>query len=307
MPVPNFFIVGAPKCGTTALSEYLREHPNVFMCKPKEPHYFATDLPGYRFVTSEKEYIGLFDEALKIHKIIGEASVYYMYSKLAISEIYKFNPNARIIVMLRNPIQVVHSLHMQLLYNMDENEVDFEKAWDLIPLRKNGKNAPKNVRDIKILYYDEIAKMGEQLERLLNIFPKEHVKIIFFEEFVNNTRAVYKEVLKFLDLPDDNRKKFPKINQNKRNRLKWLANFTQRPPILLVNFSNKIKVMFNLKYIGFKYILTALRKVNMVTEPRKPMSIDLKIKILKEYKDDILELELLTGKNLTSWLQLDET
>ena len=48
MMLPDFFIVGAPKCGTTAISEYLRTHPRIFMCKPKEPHYFALDIPGYR-------------------------------------------------------------------------------------------------------------------------------------------------------------------------------------------------------------------------------------------------------------------
>ena len=63
MTRPNFFIVGAPKCGTTALSEYLREHPNAFLCQPKEPHYFATDFPTHRYVTKEEAYLKLFREA----------------------------------------------------------------------------------------------------------------------------------------------------------------------------------------------------------------------------------------------------
>ena len=72
---PNFFIVGAPKCGTTALSHYLRQHPRIFFSLPKEPHYFATDLPRYRMVTHEPAYLEYFRGAGPQHTAVGEGSV----------------------------------------------------------------------------------------------------------------------------------------------------------------------------------------------------------------------------------------
>ena len=78
---PNFFIVGAPKCGTTALASYLNEHSKIFVSNPKEPHYFATDFPRYRLYDSLKQYLDIFNDAKSENVAIGEASVFYMYSR----------------------------------------------------------------------------------------------------------------------------------------------------------------------------------------------------------------------------------
>ena len=112
MPIPNFFIVGAPKCGTTALCEYLKYHPNVFMSTPKEPHYFAEDFERYRHVKTEDKYLALFGDCNDRHLMIGEASVFYLRSTRAVSLIRDFNPDAKIIVMLRNPVDMVYSLSL---------------------------------------------------------------------------------------------------------------------------------------------------------------------------------------------------
>src|SRR6266498_2750548 len=97
---PNFFIVGAPKCGTTALYEYLRRHPHIFMPKLKEPHFFALDL-GHPMVKTEVHYASLFADSTKEHMRVGEASVYYLYSAVALPAIHAFNPDAKIIAMVR--------------------------------------------------------------------------------------------------------------------------------------------------------------------------------------------------------------
>ena len=81
---PNFFIIGAPKSGTTALYQYLSSHPNIYMCTPKEPHYFSNELNGVAFVKTLDEYQNLFKGKNKNHKIIGEASVWYLYSENAL-------------------------------------------------------------------------------------------------------------------------------------------------------------------------------------------------------------------------------
>ena len=153
MTKPNFFIIGAPKCGTTALSEYLREHPNIYMCTPKEPHYFDYDFEQYREVETLDEYLGLFEAATTEHIAIGEASACYLYSSVALEDIYQFAPQAKIIVMLRNPVDLAYSYHSQLLYASDENVPDFEQAWRLQDIRREGKKIPPRCRDSALLQY----------------------------------------------------------------------------------------------------------------------------------------------------------
>jgi len=301
MKRPNFFIVGAPKCGTTALSEYLREHKNVFMCTPKEPHFFASDLPEIRAAETEEEYLRLFEEATTEHLAIGEASVWYLYSSEAIKNIKKFNPDSKIIVMLRNPVDLVYSMYSQHLYSMNENENDFKIAWDLSNERKKGLNKPKDCRNIKLIIYAEIAKLGHQVENLMNVFPPEQVKIIFSEDFFANTRSVYKDVLDFLNIPDDQKDDFPVINQNKHHKIGWIGRFTQRPPEKLVNILLSAKKLIGIERIG---VLSALRKMNKKKQQRTPLSEKLKEQIIFEYSSDIEKLSLLTNRNLNHWLDM---
>ena len=296
---PNFFIVGAPKCGTTSLSAYLREHPNVFMCTPKEPHYFATDLPNYRVVDKEDKYLELYNAVTDDHYAVGEASATYLYSKNAISNIKQFNVDAKIIVMLRNPVELVYSMHSSLIFSRDEDELEFARAWELIGQRKKGIGIPEQCRDQKILYYDEIAKLGNQYERVTSMFPPEQTFVIFSEDFFQNTGTVYKKVLKFLNVPDDNRSEFPKINKNRQHKLGWLANFTQRPPKSIANMANKLKTMMGLRRLG---VLRTLRKMNATELTRQPLPRSVKEKIIKNYYSDVIKLSNLTGRDLNHWL-----
>lgn len=99
MKEPNFFIIGAPKCGTTSLAHWLAQHPEVFMSPVKEPHYFSTDFP----LTSWRDpddYHSLFEGADTHHKAVGEASVWYLRSREAVPQIEAHYPGARYIVML---------------------------------------------------------------------------------------------------------------------------------------------------------------------------------------------------------------
>src|SRR5258706_10449866 len=107
---PDFFIVGAPKCGTTAMNDYLGQHPDIYMA-PKELHYFGADLK-IKDKISESAYLQYFKNAGN-KKILGEASVWYLFSGTAAKEIKNFSPDAKILIMLRNPVEVVYSLHSQ--------------------------------------------------------------------------------------------------------------------------------------------------------------------------------------------------
>ena len=115
---PGFFIVGAPKCGTTSFYHYLRQHPQIFMPDNKEPHYFGSDLKkrSDEFIKTEEEYLSLFKDA-DSSQMAGEASTFYLYSKAAQKEIKGFNPHAKIIIMLRNPIDFLHSLRISFVFS----------------------------------------------------------------------------------------------------------------------------------------------------------------------------------------------
>ncbi len=299
MKKPNFFIVGAPKCGTTALARYLSEHPNVFMSAIKESHYFAHDFPRLRYATEETDYLAMFDGATDRHLRIGEASGFYFLSQVAIKKIRAFNRHAKLIVMLRNPLEMVRSFHSQLLYSREEQVTDFAEAWRLIETRKKGHAIPKNCREAKILYYDEVGRFGEQLERLLAQFPRDHVMIIFYEDFSSNTSSVYCAALDFLGLPNDRRYNFPVINAHKQHRSDIVAQFTQKTPTHLARAAMELKRVLGIKKWG---ALDFLRSANRVDKPREPLEYRLRQQIADCYRDDIAKLSAITGRNLSGWL-----
>src|SRR5829696_5300628 len=128
--IPNLFIVGAPKCGTTAWVEYLRTHPDIFFPNTKEDCFFALDLPGFRFIQTEAEYSKLFAGSHGA-RVIGEASAMYLFSNAAADAIRNYNPDAKILIFLREQEEFLPSLHNQFLREFSEEIEDFETVWRL--------------------------------------------------------------------------------------------------------------------------------------------------------------------------------
>jgi hypothetical protein len=295
---PNFFIVGAPKCGTTSLSEYLRDHPNIFVSKPKEPQYFSEDFPKLRFVTSLDNYLKLFEKSSDKHLAVGEASATYLYSSVAINRIYQFNKKAKIIAILRNPVDMVYSLHSQFIYDFAEDEKEFETAWRLQSQRKKGVSIPKTCKEPLWLQYLEVGQLGFQIERLLSIFPPQQVKIILFDDFVRSTKSVYEDVLSFLGVPSDGRTDFPRINVNKEFRFDRLGLFIQNPPRFLYYFADKWKKIFGLEEITLRH---KLRELATRRTSRKPLDPDFRAELVEEFKEDVDKLSRILGRDLSHW------
>jgi hypothetical protein len=295
---PTFFIVGAPKSGTTALDTYLAEHPLIHMARPKEPHYFATDLPRYRDVSTEADYLRLFDTRGR-KTLGGDASVFYLYSKDAIRLIKAFDPKAKLIAMLRNPVDIVHSFHSQLLFGGDEEIKSFAEAWNASAARKLGKRIPKHCRARELLYYDEIALLGEQLERVLSVFPREQVHLVFFEDFTADAGREYRRVLEFLGVADDGRTDFPRVNANRRHRIKFMPAIKRtisslRAPIGLA------KRALAIERIG---LMDRLKAWDLVYDEREPLSVELKRSIISHYESDISLLARITNRDLSHWVE----
>lgn len=292
--MPTFFIVGAPKCGTTALATYLNERSDVFMCQPKEPHYFATDLQRYRAVVSEESYLQLFAEASNM-QLCGEASVFYLYSENALKLLQEFKPSAKLIVMLRNPVELVHSFHSQLLFSGDEDIEDFKEAWLSSQLRKRGERIPKYCRAQELLYYDDVAKLGGQMKRLFDIFPRDQVHIIFYDDFATDTRNEYLKVLKYLGLSEDNRLHFPRINRNRRYRSKILMDLLCRRIGVLTGPVANLKSLLGIERFG---ILEKIQEFAKVYERRKPLDGDMRAIVQETFSEDLALLKVITGRSL---------
>lgn len=291
MRKPNFFIVGAPKCGTTSLAAWLADHPQIFFCPQKEPHFFNLD-SARRGIYSLEKYERLFDRATADHIGIGEGSTNYLYSKEAISAIRQYNRAARFIAMVRNPIDMAYSLHGELLVNGDENIQDFEKAWRLQDARSAGRNIPKTCADPHRLFYGGLCKVGQQLERLFDVVPKEKVLLIRLENVIENPRAQYLRVLEFLGVGDDGRTSFPAHNsaRERRFRIFWQA----------------MKLLgTNLHSIGIRpprnEIFERLRARSVKTSPRSQLTPNMRRELSSYFESDIILLEQITGWDLTHW------
>lgn len=225
---PNLFIVGAPKCGTTAWVTYLSRHEDVFFCDPKEPHHFNTDIPEFRWARSREEYLGLFADAGKA-KAIGEASILYLYSRDAAENIHAFAPEARILIFVRSPAKFIPSYHQQQLYNLDEDVTALARAWHLSG-RRTSADLPTGCRDPKLLDYKSVGLFGAQAERYLTRFGEDRVRIVRFEDWVKDPRKTYLLLLDFLGLHDDGQVDFEQVNAAHDHRSQLLAGLTQRPP-----------------------------------------------------------------------------
>jgi len=300
MKNPNFFIVGAPRCGTTALSKYLRTHPRIYMSDPKEPYFFSKDL-RLGDIDSEMQYMKCFKKASAQHMAVGEASAGYLYSSIAIPNILEFNPEAKFIVMLRNPIDMVHSLHSLFLYSCDEDVENFREAWNLQGVRKKGRNIPKRCNEPKILQYGEFAKLGQQLERLYEVVPKDRVMVILFEDFVIKPKLIYEDVLRFLGVPLDSRSEFPVINANKVWKSKVAGNFWS----VLINlrvfhYARNAKRFFGL---GNKDTAVWLMQVNTKNQKRPLIPKDLKKELAEYFKKDVGRISALIRRDCTHWVK----
>lgn len=210
---PNLFILGAPKCGTTSVYQWLSEHPNVFMSPMKEPHFFNTD-ENQRWVTSLEEYEGLFAGATDRHRTIGEASTWYMHSDEAVPNILQYASAPKFVVCLRNPVDMAYSLHAQYLNKTHrENIGSFERAWALSDARRKGQCVGSRVTDPRYLAYKYSCAIGTQLECVLQRVPKDSVHVVVLDDLKSNPTREYTDLLRFLGLPYEGRQKFPTYNQ----------------------------------------------------------------------------------------------
>jgi hypothetical protein len=297
---PDFFIVGTFKGGTTALYDYLGQHPGIFMPFHKEPLFFGDDLTRRYGRMTPPQYADLFREAGP-DQVAGEASAWYLYSTGAAREIHDFNPEARIIVMLRNPVDVMYAQHSQLLFNVEEDIADFGQALAAEADRRFGRRLPPGPLRVENLYYRHSVRFAEQLRRYLDAFGNQRVHVIVYDDLRGNTPAVYRSVLEFLGVDPTFEATFDVVNPNKRVRFRLLQRLVYQPPrpiLRAVPWLRRFPLVHRLR--------DSVLGINSTAQRRPPMDPELRQSLELELAPEVAELGALIGRDLSHWSSAGE-
>lgn len=299
---PNLFLVGAPKCGTTALAQYLSEREDVFFCAPKEPFFLADDIPGLRemtFLPDQAAYLKLFEAADPArHAVVAEGSTAYLRSSRAVSAAQALAPDARFIAMLRDPVKIAHGFHMEQIYDRNEDVEDFETAWHLQDARARGQAISPHARVPAFLQYHETARIGEQLERFFEAVPPERRLVLLQEDLLDAPRETWAKVLAFLGLPDDGRTEFRPVNPSRKHRFPWLANLMLDPPGPLKRPVYALRAwLVRTRPPIVEKIKASLRK----EQAREALSSEFENELRALFLPEVEKLEALLGRDLSAW------
>lgn len=291
-PRPNFFIVGAPRCGTTAMYEYLRQHPDVFMPYRKEPVYFGSDLTKRRPHMTEDQYLALFRPGAG-RKRLGEATVWYLYSQRAPAEIKAFSHDPRIIIMLRNPVDMMYSLHSQLFFSANEDLADFGEAIAAEEDRRHGRRMPPRARRPEGLQYRACGRYASHVRRYLEAFGPEAVHVIIYDDFSADAAGSYRRTLDFLDVDASFQADLSVVNQSKAPRSRWLQRLTYAP--WFMRTTARLPKPMN------HVIRRSLKRLNFKEQPRTVLDPALRAALIREMAPDVAELGELIGRDLSQW------
>ena len=293
---PNLFLVGAPKCGTTSMADYLRQHPDIFVPIQKEFWFFGKDIIKRNPSMSVEKYLSYFSD-WKEEKFGLDASPLMLMSKEAALEIKKSSNHAKILIMLRNPIDMVHSWYDEKVYAGSEDQKTLENALALESARKNLKKLPKNYNAVQTYLYTEIGKYHKQVERYFNIFGRENVHVIIFDDFRGSPIKEYEKVEEFLSIDHFESIKITKSNANKRSILgKFGAYLNNSPP----HWMGAISQPFMSREARWKLRQFAI-KFTTVKVVRKKMNIETRQYLIGEFKKDVENLGKILGRDLSHW------
>jgi hypothetical protein len=296
MARPDFFLVGAFKSGSTALYEGLRRHPQIFMPFHKEPLYFGDDLTRRYGRMSEADYLRLFKDARPGQRV-GEASTWYLYSTSAAREIKAFSPDAQILVVLRNPVDVMYAQHNQLIFNVIEDIPSFEEALAAEPERRAGRRIPPGPINIENLFYRHSVRFAEQLERYFEVFGRERVHVMLFDDLRRDGAGVVRGCLEFLGVDPSLAAPPPPANENRKVRSPLVQRLIFAPKLLLplAPFLRRFKTVRALR--------TRLLEANSEVRERAPMNPALRRELTLEMAPEIERLATLIERDLSAWLE----
>ncbi len=306
---PDFFIVGQPKAGTTALHAMLRQHPQIYMPSLKEPEYFADELIAEphspELPTTLDAYLSLFTPATP-DQVIGEASASYLWSRTAAHNIALHRPDARIIMIWREPASFLCSLHLEYLKVRIETEKDLRRALALEHDRRQGRQRPRNRFWPQLLSYSEHMSYTAQLCRYNNAFPADQILVLIYDDFRHDNKATVRAILRFLGVSDT--VPILPVDANPSVRVR-----TDLRPLLNAVSEGRGKGVRLLK-TAFEAVTTqslrrraktAFRERIIYAKPKAP-DHELMSELRRQYKPEVVALSEHLGRDLVSLWGYDE-
>ena len=313
--IPNFYIVGAAKAGTTSLYQYLAQHPEVYMSPIKEPNYFSTeiDLDAIRpqvkerikllnvdsfingpmktslhraFITKEEQYLALFRNSTH-ETAIGDASTSYLYSTVAAKNIFNFNPASKIIIIIRQPVQRMYS-HYLMDRRMAVTNLEFEEA---LLADKNNKSKSWGS---KSLYY-ELSEYYEQVKRYYDLFPSTQIMVIRSEELREDARSTIKKIFQFLEIDDQFE---PNLKQLFNSGVLPRNSFVSK---IIANNYFRIRIR---QFISNKSIKIFIKSLLFKKTSEENLSEKTNRTLHEYFKDDITKLSKLINIDLSKWIKI---
>jgi LPS sulfotransferase NodH len=290
--MPNFFIVGAARSGTTSLDRYLSQHPEIFITSRKDAHFFATEhfprtgtgdeVMNRKIMRDKAEYTQLF-AGVTVEKAIGESSAFYLCLSGTAERIAHAVPNAKIIMILREPVARAYSSYM-LLARDGRETLSFEEGLSREAERKQQGFEP-------MWWYRELSLYSSQVQRYLDVFGRDQVKVLLYDELFTNPGQALREVFAFLGVNDD-----VAINTSVRYNVSGLPK-SRKLHNLLYKFidspnslAKRIKPAFAWKAMG-KFLL----------QPAPQMNPQTKASLKAYFAEDVAQLEDLLHQDLLCW------
>jgi len=314
------FIVGAPRCGTTAMWRMLAAHRQVAVPFVKEPHFFSQqDLRGLsdRELRQriEQEYLQHFFAERRPGENVGaDGSVSYLYTPEQLSPIVRLWPEARFIIAVRDPLTLLPSLHKRLLFIGDEDLASFEDAWAAVPDRARGRQIPKRCIEPRWLRYDEAGRFGTYVERLFTAVGRERCMVSVFDDLQRDPAGHSRRILEFVGL-EPVKVEVEVARESKQVRYPWLQRLLKRPPRSLHPYLANRQLQRRLakaareeagKRSGTGKLLALRKRLlrwNELDDPKEPIPIHIQHEIRRHLKGEVERLARLINRDLSHWLQ----
>ena len=279
----NFFIAGMPRSGTTSLYTYLKQHSEIFLSLYKEPHFFSSDLTQSSYNIQDIDLYDSLFQGAGDKKIRGEGSVWYLTSQVAAKAIKDYNPQARIIIMLRNPVDMIYSLHSLYLRTGNEDIVDFSTAIQAIPRRKQGDSIPSGAYFPEGLIYTEVGLYYDKIKGFLDVFGAGSIHFVIFDKFSQDTATCYSEILEFLGVDSSFKAQFDSRKASSLVRGKVIEQIRCAHPVVKEMLSRKTG------------------KDSHMGPKRPPLSQEIRVELNAHFSGDLEKTSRLIGRDLTHW------
>jgi len=295
---PNLFIVGFGRSGSTSLYKYLKQHPDIYMSTSKEPKFFCAEMvqgAQTSSVDTLSEYLELFAGATG-EKVLGEASTMYVLSEEAAGRIHDFNPDAKIVLLLRNPVGFLQSWHSLGVRDGYESEPDLMAALDLEDERTAAGGAENRGAAVSYRYRHVIHNAPQSVQRWYDVFGPDQVKVIVFDDLSDRTEETYRDLLEFLEVDTDSVPDFEVHNSAKAfgtPKAKWVAGLMHNPKV-----ARTVRRVLPERALGVR---SGLQKLLTNRVERQALAPDDRAALVEEFTPVVKELEKIVDRDLSDW------